>query len=86
MELKSSAFGNNEKIPSKYTCDGENISPPLSISDVPENAINWYDSGPTRLFSGMEIFSYYGGSGDPKGVNDHIDISEFYVTGISAIN
>ena len=38
MELKSNAFENNGKIPSKYTCDGENISPQLSISGVPENA------------------------------------------------
>jgi len=38
MELKSKAFENNEKIPSKHTCDGENISPQLSVSGVPENA------------------------------------------------
>jgi len=35
MELTSKAFKNNEDIPSKYTCDGENISPPLSISSAP---------------------------------------------------
>lgn len=38
MELKSSAFENGEKIPVKYTCEGENISPPLEISDVPSAA------------------------------------------------
>ena len=38
MELKSNAFENNGKIPSKYTCDGENINPQLSISKVPEDA------------------------------------------------
>jgi hypothetical protein len=36
MKLTSSAFGHEDKIPSKYTCDGENINPPLNISDVPE--------------------------------------------------
>lgn len=36
MQLKSSAFDNQGQIPSKYTCDAENISPPLTISDVPE--------------------------------------------------
>lgn len=35
MELSSSAFNNNESIPVQFTCDGENISPPLSISDAP---------------------------------------------------
>jgi Raf kinase inhibitor-like YbhB/YbcL family protein len=38
MELLSPAFKNNEKIPSKYTCDGENINPPLTIGNVPERA------------------------------------------------
>lgn len=36
LRLKSPAFNHNETIPSKYTCDGENISPPLLIEDVPE--------------------------------------------------
>lgn len=38
MRITSSVFGQNQKIPSKYTCDGENISPPLEFLDVPENA------------------------------------------------
>ena len=35
MKLTSPAFSDGGNIPSKYTCDGENISPPLEISDVP---------------------------------------------------
>ena len=54
---------------------------------APQNAVNWYESGaPTRLFSGAQLFQYWGGVGDTKTANDHIDISEFYITGISAIN
>ncbi len=36
MKISSSAFENNQTIPSKYTCDGENINPPLSFSDIPK--------------------------------------------------
>ncbi|MBU6431499.1 MAG: YbhB/YbcL family Raf kinase inhibitor-like protein [Patescibacteria group bacterium] len=36
MKLASPAFENNKYIPSKYTCDGANVSPPLSISDAPK--------------------------------------------------
>ncbi len=38
MELNSNAFENNGTIPAKYTCDGDNISPELKISGVPEKA------------------------------------------------
>jgi len=36
MEITSSAFKNHGDIPKKYTCDGEDISPPLLWSNVPE--------------------------------------------------
>ncbi len=38
MKVESSAFKAGEKIPKKYTCEGENISPPLKILDIPKNA------------------------------------------------
>lgn len=36
MEIKSPVFTNNAEIPRKYTCQGEDTSPPLYWSDVPE--------------------------------------------------
>ena len=36
--IKSSAFEKNTKIPSKYTCDGDDISPPLTFEGVPKEA------------------------------------------------
>lgn len=38
MQLTSSAFAPNQPIPSKYTCDGEDASPPFTIADVPAGA------------------------------------------------
>jgi Raf kinase inhibitor-like YbhB/YbcL family protein len=36
MKLISSAFGNFEPIPVKYTGEGEDLSPPLRWQDVPD--------------------------------------------------
>ncbi|MDZ4243649.1 MAG: YbhB/YbcL family Raf kinase inhibitor-like protein [Candidatus Doudnabacteria bacterium] len=38
MQITCPAFEHNQTIPRKYTCDGENINPPLEFSDVPEAA------------------------------------------------
>lgn len=38
MKITSPAFSNNGRIPEKYTCDGEDINPPLDFHDVPVNA------------------------------------------------
>lgn len=35
MRITSSVFTQGEQIPSHYTCDGEDVSPPLEIWDVP---------------------------------------------------
>lgn len=38
VKLSSTEFENNGIIPATFTCDGENISPPLTITGVPEKA------------------------------------------------
>ena len=35
MHLTSSAFEDGDSIPERYTCDGLDVSPPLTIEDVP---------------------------------------------------
>jgi len=37
MKISSAAFENNSLIPSKYTCEGQGINPPLEFRDVPED-------------------------------------------------
>lgn len=37
LTIKSSAFKNNELIPSKYSCDGVNINPDITIDNLPSN-------------------------------------------------
>lgn len=36
LSLTSPAFEHNGNIPLKYTCDGENVNPPLKIHNIPE--------------------------------------------------
>ncbi|MGE5107429.1 MAG: YbhB/YbcL family Raf kinase inhibitor-like protein [Sphingobacteriales bacterium] len=38
INVSSTAFKAGGMIPSKYTCDGVNISPPIDIKDIPEEA------------------------------------------------
>ncbi|MCE8162993.1 MAG: YbhB/YbcL family Raf kinase inhibitor-like protein [Candidatus Moeniiplasma glomeromycotorum] len=35
MKLTSSAFTHQTSLPSRYTCDGKNVSPPLTWSEIP---------------------------------------------------
>jgi Raf kinase inhibitor-like YbhB/YbcL family protein len=35
VELKSSAFSDGDTIPRRFTCEGEDLSPPLQWSDAP---------------------------------------------------
>lgn len=39
MKIRSSAFNDGERIPKKHTCDGEDVSPPLTWEDVPEGTV-----------------------------------------------
>ncbi len=38
LDISSAAFKPNAHIPSIYTCDGKNISPPLNIDHIPTEA------------------------------------------------
>jgi len=38
MEIISHSFQKQQSIPTKHTCDGENVSPSLQFIDVPSHA------------------------------------------------
>lgn len=38
LELRSVSFDEGETIPVRHTCDGEDLSPPLSVEGVPAGA------------------------------------------------
>ncbi len=40
LTLTSPAFKEGELIPSKYTCDGENVSPEIHIENIPEGTVS----------------------------------------------
>jgi Raf kinase inhibitor-like YbhB/YbcL family protein len=37
VKITSTAFGHHERIPAKYTCDGDDINPPLAFEDIPSS-------------------------------------------------
>lgn len=36
MQLTSTAFEHEGQIPQRYTCEGDNVSPPLAFGDIPQ--------------------------------------------------
>lgn len=40
LKVSSPAFEGGQELPSKYTCDGKNINPPINIDNLPENTIS----------------------------------------------
>jgi Raf kinase inhibitor-like YbhB/YbcL family protein len=38
--VRSPAFSDGRPIPEKYTCDGENMSPPLAFDNIPAKAVS----------------------------------------------
>ena len=40
MQLTSAAFGQGDAIPVRFTCDGDDISPALTVTDIPTDAVS----------------------------------------------
>lgn len=40
LTVTSPAFQNNGMIPSKYSCEGDGINPPLNVTNIPPNTVS----------------------------------------------
>jgi phosphatidylethanolamine-binding protein (PEBP) family uncharacterized protein len=45
MRLNSSAFADGSAIPRHFTCDGDDLSPPLNWSDAPTGIRSFAQAG-----------------------------------------
>ncbi|MCL5783988.1 MAG: YbhB/YbcL family Raf kinase inhibitor-like protein [Patescibacteria group bacterium] len=84
MEITSPVFENNGKIPQKYTCDGEDINPPLKFEDIPSEAASLAlivsdPDAPGKTFYHWLLFNM-----DPG--TDHIDEDSVPSTAIEGKN
>ena len=41
LQLTSTAYSEGDAVPVQYTCDGDNVSPPLAWSGVPEGTVSF---------------------------------------------
>lgn len=74
MEIKSMAFQEGETIPAQYTCDGQDISPALNWSGVPEGTQSFAlivddPDAPGATFTHWVIFNI---PGDALGLEEAI--------------
>ncbi len=87
MKITSSAFQHGGNIPSKFSCDGPNTSPPLQISDVPSEAKSVVlivddPDAPSGLFTHWAVWnispqtSTIGEGSTPKGVHGTNDFGK----------
>ena len=76
LRLRSPAFAGHKPIPPRHASDGEDVSPPLEWSGVPEGtksfAIVVHDPD-APLVDGFTHWVAYGISGDMRGISEGAD-------------
>jgi Raf kinase inhibitor-like YbhB/YbcL family protein len=83
MKLFSPAFSAGDMIPTKYTCEGENVSPPLEWSDLPPNSralalILDDPDAPSGLFVHWLIYNL---SAEEKGITEGVGTATSHASG-----
>jgi Raf kinase inhibitor-like YbhB/YbcL family protein len=87
MKITSSAFQQGGNMPSKFSCDGANASPPLQISDIPTEAKSLVlivddPDAPSGLFTHWAVWNIspqtttIGEGSTPKGVQGTNDFGK----------
>jgi len=77
MKITSSAFENGETIPTRYTCEGNNVSPPLSWEGVPDKtkslALVMDDPDASGIFTHWVIYNL---PVTPSGLQEDASLSD----------
>jgi hypothetical protein len=85
MKLSSAAFEHGNAIPSRFTCEGENISPELSWNDVPAETNSFvlivHDPDAPRE-GGFTHWVLYNIPGDTDRIGENISKSSSIVPGL----
>jgi Raf kinase inhibitor-like YbhB/YbcL family protein len=78
MELRSPAFTQGGMIPQKYTCDGEDVSPPLEFSGLPEGtrSIALISDDPDAPMGTWVHWVYYNIPPDTQALPENIEPAE----------
>ncbi len=87
MKIISTAFQNSTKIPSKYTCDGENVNPPLEFIDIPNNTKSFVlvmddPDAPMGTFVHWVLFNI---EPKTKGINEN-SVPDSSIQGLNSTN
>lgn len=89
IKIESSAFKEGEMIPSKYTCDGENISPEIKWSGVPAGVKSFalINDDPDAPAGDWVHWIIYNIPGDAAGLKENIPPVKIFSNGaIHGIN
>lgn len=84
LTVTSTAFSQNDRIPAKYTCAGEDVSPPLSWTPGPSNTVSYAlimddPDAPGGTFTHWVIFNI---PADVKRLDENVQKSPMLENGV----
>ncbi len=83
FSINSTAFSEGERIPDRYTCEGEDISPPLSWSNLPEgvHSLALISDDPDAPVGTWDHWVIYNIPADSNGVTEAVPTDESLADG-----